>query len=144
MVRPRMADGVTAHTTATKQQRTKRSDSRPPWGRCALRCSLFSEAKCGRCRIPGDRGEPRCPVCRGRLSYLEYVPETGRARWGCSSLRGCGATVSVPTTDPALEASADAELLELKRQKARMRQAMSRARKRVRKQAAPAGAGDRG
>ena len=116
---------------------------RPAWGRCALRCGLFSEEKCGRCPIPGERGEPRCPICRARLYYVEYVRETGRARWGCES-RECAAVVTVPTADPTQEAAAEAELREMKRQNGRRRQAMSRARRRVREAAIPAGVGDGG
>jgi hypothetical protein len=118
-----MAPEATSNTEARKSKTSRRR-----WDRCVLRCALLCEANCKRCPIPGPRGESRCPRCRGRLYYLDV--REGRGYWGCNNLTGCGATVSVPTADPASEAAADAELAEHRRKKDRIRQAKSRARRR--------------
>jgi hypothetical protein len=64
---------------------------------------------------------------------LYYVGiEGGRAQWLCGG-GGCEALISFPAGDPDQEAAADAELAELKREKARVRQRMSRARRSARR-----------
>lgn len=117
-----------AATSNTEGPESKTERSR--WERCVLRCALFCEKNCRLCPIPGPRGEALCPRCRGRLYFLDV--REGRCYWRCSNLTACGLTVSAPTADPATEAAADAELAELRRRKARIRQAKSRARRRVR------------
>ncbi len=93
--------------------------------RCLLRCSLFGSSHCARCSVPDHRGAPACPRCASRL-YCVGV-EGGRAQWLCGD-KDCGLLVSFPAGDPDQEAAADAELAELKREKARVRQRISRAR----------------
>jgi len=94
--------------------------------RCLLRCSLFGSSRCARCSVPGHRGAPVCPRCGSRLYCLGI--EGGRAQWLCGG-RGCDVLVSFPAGDPDQEAAADAELADLKREKARVRQRISRARR---------------
>ena len=52
----------------------------------------------------------------------------GRAQWLCGG-KGCDVMISFPAGDPDQEAAADAELAEMKRDKARVRQRISRARR---------------
>ena len=105
--------------------------------RCLLRCSLFGSSRCARCSVPDRRGAPVCPRCGSRLYYLGI--EGGRAQWLCGG-SGCDVMISFPAGDPDQEAAADAELAELKREKARVRQRISRARRSARRQQ-PAEAG---
>jgi hypothetical protein len=98
--------------------------------RCLLHCSLFGSSRCGPCLVPDYRGAPSCPCCGHRLYYLNV--EGGRARWFCGE-NGCHALISFPAGDPDQEAAADAELAELKREKARARQRISRARRSARR-----------
>jgi hypothetical protein len=64
------------------------------------------------------------------LYYLGI--EGGRAQWLCGG-SGCDVMISFPAGDPDQEAAADAELAELKREKARVRQRISRARRSARR-----------
>jgi len=98
--------------------------------RCLLRCSLFGSSRCARCSVPDHRGAPVCPRCGSRLYYVGI--EGGRAQWLCGG-SGCEALISFPAGDPDQEAAADAELAELKREKARVRQRISRARRSARR-----------
>lgn len=102
-----------------------RSTSAGEHARCLLRCSLFGSSRCGRCLIPDYRGAPRCPCCGHRLYYLSA--EGGRARWLCAE-QSCNSLIAFPIGDPDQEAAADAELAQLRREKARVRQRISRAR----------------
>ncbi len=98
--------------------------------RCLLRCSLFGSSRCARCSVPDHRGAPVCPRCGSRLYYLGI--DGGRAHWLCGG-KGCDALVSFPAGDPDQEAAADAELAGLKREKAKARQRISRARRSARR-----------
>jgi hypothetical protein len=98
--------------------------------RCLLRCSLFGSSRCARCNVPDHSGAPVCPRCGNRLYYVGI--EGGRARWLCGGKR-CDALISFPAGDPDQEAAADAELAGLKREKARARQRISRARRSARR-----------
>jgi len=98
--------------------------------RCLLRCSLFGSSRCARCSVPDHRGAPVCPRCGSRLCYVSI--EGGRAQWLCGG-KGCEALISFPAGDPDQDAAADAELAELKREKARVRQRISRARRSARR-----------
>ena len=71
-----------------------------------------------------------CPRCGSRLYYVGI--EGGRAQWLCGG-KDCGVMISFPAGDPDQEAAADAELAELKREKARVRQRISRARRSARR-----------
>jgi hypothetical protein len=64
------------------------------------------------------------------LCYVSI--EGGRAQWLCGG-KGCEALISFPAGDPDQDAAADAELAELKREKARVRQRISRARRSARR-----------
>jgi hypothetical protein len=98
--------------------------------RCLLRCSLFGSPRCARCSVPDHRGAPVCLRCGSRLYYLGI--EGGRAQWLCGG-KGCDVQISFPAGDPDQEAAAGAELAELKREKARVRQRISRARRSARR-----------
>jgi hypothetical protein len=98
--------------------------------RCLLRCSLFGSSRCTRCTVPDHRGAPVCPRCGSRLYYLAV--QGGRALWLCGE-NGCDVLISFPAGDPDQEAAADAELAELKRERARVRQRISRARRSARR-----------
>ena len=98
--------------------------------RCLLRCALFASSRCARCSVPDHRGAPVCPRCGSRLYYLAI--QGGRAQWLCGG-KGCDVLISFPAGDPDQEAAADAELADLKREKARVRQRISRARRSARR-----------
>ena len=101
--------------------------------RCVLRCQLYGSAKCDRCGIPDETGRALCPRCHKPVFFLAV--KDGKGLWGCSNPpgRGCGATISVPVGSVETAAVAEAELVELRREKARQRQVISRARNRARK-----------
>jgi len=98
--------------------------------RCLLRCSLFGSSRCARCSVPDRRGAPVCPRCGTRLYYVGI--EGGRAQWLCGG-KDCDVMISFPAGDPDQEAAADAEFAGLKREKARVRQRISRARRSARR-----------
>jgi hypothetical protein len=112
--------------------RRSRPNSAGEHVRCLLRCSLFGSPRCARCSVPDHRGAPVCPRCGSRLYYLGI--EGGRAQWLCGG-KGCDVLVSFPAGDSDQEAAVDAELAELRRDKARVRQRISRARRSARHRA---------
>ena len=89
---------------------------------CVLHCQLYGSAECEKCPIPGPRGEPRCPSCRGTIYFISCTD--GRASWGCRL--GCP-PVHIPVGNPEGEAAAAAELNEFRREKAKLRKRRSRA-----------------
>jgi hypothetical protein len=100
-----------------------------------IRSMILSEVQwgssgCARCSVPDHRGAQVCPRCGNRLYYLGI--EGGRAQWLCGG-KVCNVLISFPAGDPDQEAAADAELAELKREKARIRQRISRARRSARR-----------